>query len=41
MKVIKKNLQGTNNGGDVPKYQANDMQHKDEKIFNQNSKKKK
>ena len=38
---IKKNLQETNSGGDETKIQSNDLEHKEEKAFNQNSRKKK
>ena len=38
---IKKNLQGSNSGGDEAQNQINDLEHKEEKKFNQNSKKKK
>ena len=39
---IKKNLQGTNSGGDESENQINDLEHKDDKKpFNYNSKKKK
>ena len=38
---IMKNLQGPNRRGDEAKNQLNDLQHKKEKAFNQNSKKKK
>ena len=38
---IKKKLQGTNSGVDKAKNQINDLEHKEEKTFNQNSKKKK
>ena len=38
---IKKNIQGTNSGGDESENQVNDLEHKEEKVFDQNSKKKK
>ena len=38
---VKKILQGTNSGGDEAKNQIHDLEHKQERIFNQNSKKKK
>ena len=38
---IKKNLQGTNNGEDEAENQINDLEHRKEKAFNQNSRKKK
>ena len=37
---ITKNLQGTNSGVDEAKNQINDLEHKEEKMFNQNKKKK-
>ena len=37
---IKKNLQVTNSGGDEAENQINDLEHKEEEKFNQNSKKK-
>ena len=37
----KKNLQGTNSGGDEAKNQINDLEHKEEKKFNQNRRSKK
>ena len=37
---IKKNLQGPNSKGDEAKHQINDLEHKTEKTFNQNKKKK-
>ena len=37
---VKKNLQGTNSGVDEAKNQINDLEHKEEKMFNQNKKKK-
>ena len=37
---IKKNLQGTSSGGDEAEIQTNDLEHKEEKAFNQNRKKK-
>ena len=36
---IKKNLQGTNSGGDEAGIQINDLEHKEEKKSNQNKKK--
>ena len=38
---IKKNLQGTNNGEDEAENQINDLEHRKEKAFSQNSRKKK
>ena len=38
---IKKNLQGTNSGGEEAKNQINDLEDEEEKIFHQNSKEKK
>ena len=38
---IKKNLQGTKSGWDEAENQINNLEHKEEKTFNQNSKKKK
>ena len=38
---VKKKLQGTNSGMDEAENQINDLEHKEEKTFNQNSKKKK
>ena len=38
---IKKNLRGTNSGVDGTKSQINDLEHEEEKTFNQKSKKKK
>ena len=38
---IKKNLKGTNGGVDEGKNQINDLEHKEEKTLNHNSKKKK
>ena len=38
---IKKNLQGTNSEGKEARIQTNDLEHKEEVTFNQNSKKKK
>ena len=38
---IKKNLQGTNSGGDEAQNQINDLEPKKEESINQNSKKKK
>ena len=38
---VKKILQGTNSGADEAKNQIHDLEHKQERIFNQNSKKKK
>ena len=38
---MKKNQQGTNSGVDEVKNRINDLEHKEEKIFNQNSKKEK
>ena len=35
---IKKNLQGTNSGGEEARIQINNLEHKE--VFNQNSKKK-
>ena len=35
---MKKNQQGTNSGVDEVKNRINDLEHKEEKIFNQNSK---
>ena len=37
---IKKNLQGTNSWVDEAEHKINDLEHKEEKTFNQNSKKK-
>ena len=37
----KKNLRGTNSGVDGTKSQINDLEHEEEKTFNQKSKKKK
>ena len=34
---MKKNQQGTNSGVDEVKNRINDLEHKEEKIFNQNS----
>ena len=38
---IKKNLQGTNTGGDDAENKINDFEHRGKKAFNQNCKKKK
>ena len=38
---IKKNLQGTKSGGEEAGIQINNLEHKEEKTFKQNSKKKK
>ena len=38
--IKKKNLQGTNSGGDETEIQINNLEHKEEKTFHQNSKKK-
>ena len=41
LREIKKNLQGINSGVDEAKNQINYLEHKEEKTFDQNSKKKK
>ena len=38
---IKQNIQGTNSDRKETRTQINDLEHQEEKIFNQNSKKKK
>ena len=38
--IKKRNLQGTNSGGDETEIQINNLEHKEEKTFHQNSKKK-
>ena len=38
---IRKNLQGISSGGDEAENQMNNLEYKEEKIFNQNSKKEK
>ena len=38
---IKKNLQGTNSGGNEAENQINNLEHRKKKALNQNSKKKK
>ena len=41
LRKIKKNLQGINSGMDEADNEINDLEYKEEKIFNQNSKEKK